>query len=444
MSAPRPTRVYDVAVLGTSLPGLVAAALLAQRGLRVLHVATAGAGTFSSGGWQLPVGPELLPAPRLVPAIRETLDELTLAAPVQRALQPIPLQVLTPTSRLELSDTDLLRGLGPAAEAFFRLRDRLATAHETTTAVVAAPLLPGSLGERFRLWNHVRRQRRAFADALDLEGARRLEEALLDLHRFASADAAERPTAFSFTRATAPVLQGLHRLPQGGLVAQLVGHVRSRRGDALDARVEGIALERGRFAGLRIGEEIWRARSLVAALPAEDLAELLPGGSRRRLEHFGRAAEPTPLVLRNLVLAGEGVPPGLGPLALASGFSGASALLQLGPAHRVDGRDDPGARTLTLAAMGEPEAIDRLLEEVLPFHQRHLRHQAEPPVARRLFRMQGKRELGFEGLPIDTPVRGIFHAGPEVLLGLGLEGAFLAGRQVAARVQARQPSSQAA
>lgn len=441
MSTPRPTQLYDVAVVGSALPGLVAAALLAQRGLRVLHVAEAPVGVYDDAGWRLPTAPQPLPAPRILPAVREVLEELTLAPLVNRALHPIDVQLLLPKARFSPRDeVDRRRALGPAAEAVGAALARLAGQVEETAAAAAGPLLPASAGERFRRWRHARAHRAVATRPLALDGAGPIADALLALHRFAAGDA-EAPSALSFARATAPLLHGVHRLPDGGLAAQLVGHVRARRGDALLAKVEELGFERGAFAGLRIRGELWRARTLISALPAARLAELVPDGRRRRrVEAFAAPASAVPLHVRSLVLAAEGVPPGLGPLALAVG-NGPAALIQLGPATRTDGTDDPAHRVVTVAAWEDGPTLDALIEEFLPFHDRHVRHRSAPPEAPAAWRIEGERTLGVGGLPMHVPLAGVLHAGPELLPGLGLEGAFLAGRAVARAAQARARQS---
>jgi len=427
---PRPTQRYDVAVVGNALPGLVAAALLAQRGLRVLHVAAVGGGTYEAGGFRLPSRPELLPAPKHVPVVRETLEELALAAPVQRSLQPAPAQFVLPRARFELDSVECFFGTGANAALA-----QLASDAETLAPLVAAPpLLPRTLGERLRLWNHARANRARFLAPLDLGAAAALAEPLLALHRFATADRSP-PLALGFARATAPLLQGLHRLPEGGLAAQLVGHVRARRGDALVARVEAVQLERGHAAGLQIGGELWRARSVLAALPVPQLLPLLPEGRRTaRLRALGEGARALPLHVRNLVLARDGVPPALGPLAVAT-RDGAAALFERRPALRTDGSEDPAAATITVSSYDEG-ALDDLIEDVLPFHGPHVLHRSDSPDPGAGVDLAVPRPNGFEGLPVATPVPGLFLAGPELLPALGLEGAFLAGRALAARVQA--------
>ncbi|WP_373046374.1 hypothetical protein [Vulgatibacter sp.] len=436
MSA-RPTQLYDVAVLGGALPGVVAAALLAQRGLRVLHVAPTAPGSYESGGFRLPLAPELLPATKILPALRESLDELSLAAVVNRSLQPISAQVVLPRARLELrEERELQRAFGGEAAGVAGALARLAASVEEFAPAVGGPLLPQGLGERFASWRHRRSNRTLLEAPLVLDGAGPMEAALLALHHFTAADASP-PNAVAFARATAPLLHGFHRLPEGGLAAHLVGHVRARRGDALVAKVDEIALEGSRFAGLQIKGELWRARTLIAALPASELVALLPESRRRdKLAAQAEAATATPLHLRSIVLAAQGLPPGLGPLAVVAGFGGGEVLLEQRPALRSDGKEDPSLQILTALSTAGGDALEAILEEVLPFHRRHVRHEATPPSHPARYELAGERPFGFEGVSPRTALPGVLLGGPELLPGLGLEGAFLAGRRLAQAIQA--------
>ncbi|HET8732275.1 MAG TPA: FAD/NAD(P)-binding protein, partial [Anaeromyxobacteraceae bacterium] len=66
---PATQRIYDVAVVGSQLGGIVAGALLARRGLRVLHLAHDDLGPgYVDGGYVLPWAPAAVPTPRSMPA----------------------------------------------------------------------------------------------------------------------------------------------------------------------------------------------------------------------------------------------------------------------------------------------------------------------------------------------------------------------------------------
>lgn len=416
----RPTRLYDVAILGNGLPGLVAGALLAQRGQRVLHLPHEPLDRYESGGFRLPVLPDLLPDPKRVPAMKEVLDELHLFPQFYRDLEPLPLQILLPEARLDLAEEgELERAFGERQGAAIAAGlARLAARSEETAAAARGPWLPRGLGERIRAWRHRRSHRELLAAPLRLDEAGPLAPILHALHRVSGAGA---ESAFAFARATAPLLPGIFRHP-AGLRTLLSGHVAAHRGDRLeDVRAESIVLEGGRFAGLQIGGELWRARTLLAALPAARLTSLLPEGRRaaRLAARLGAASSGRPLFVRSLILDPRGVPEPLGPLAVAAGFGDARAV--------IDQRADGERRILTVVSEEGGPALEALLEEVLPFHRRHLVHEATPEE-------EPKGLLSLQDPA--TPIPGLLLAGPDLLASMGVEGAFLAGRALAGRVLA--------
>ncbi|HEY6098788.1 MAG TPA: FAD/NAD(P)-binding protein, partial [Anaeromyxobacter sp.] len=77
---PATQRLYDVCVVGSQLGGVVAGALLARRGFRVLHVAHDDPGFhYVDHGYVLPFGPAVVPSPRHLPSAEAVLAELGLA-----------------------------------------------------------------------------------------------------------------------------------------------------------------------------------------------------------------------------------------------------------------------------------------------------------------------------------------------------------------------------
>lgn len=428
----RPTQLYDVAILGPGLGGLVAGALLAQRGHRVLHVAPP-TPHWTSGGFRLPHAPQLLPQLKSIPAVKETLEELSLTTAIHRSLEPVSLGVLLPRARLELPHDEAARGreLARALPGAADPLPRLAALAEGAAGVIAArPLPPDGAIESWR----VNRLARGLADLQPFtSGESPLP--LLDLHRFISNGP---PTALGFARSSGWLGNGIYRLPTG-LVPALRSSLAHHRGELLDGvQAEGLVLERGAFAGLHLagGESPFRARVLIYAGSAGELTALLPGGRlRNRQEELAAAAPPAgALVTRNLVVREEGLPPGLGSLSLASGFEGGPLLLEVAATIRADGAADPLLRTVTASAFAPVETIDRLLSELLPFHEGHVEHRAAPPdPGHPLFESKGP--LGVEGVKLRGAAGRVIHAGPDLLPGLGLEGAFLAGRRAAALAQ---------
>ncbi len=66
---PATQRLYDVCVIGSQLGGVVAGALLARRGFRVLQVAHDDAGfQYVDHGYVLPFGPAMVSTPRHLPS----------------------------------------------------------------------------------------------------------------------------------------------------------------------------------------------------------------------------------------------------------------------------------------------------------------------------------------------------------------------------------------
>src|SRR5512133_55378 len=110
---PATQRIYDVCVVGSQLGGVLAGALLARRGFRVLHVAHDDPGFHYAGQrYVLPFGPAVVPSIRQLPAAEMILSELGLATDFARALQPTApdLQLLLPKHRVDLSrDVGILR-----------------------------------------------------------------------------------------------------------------------------------------------------------------------------------------------------------------------------------------------------------------------------------------------------------------------------------------------
>src|SRR5271167_1879550 len=89
-SAAPSARVYDAIVLGPSLGGAFAAALLARRGLRVLWAEHGGPGAaYAHEGFLFPTRAVPLPPPRALPPLEEALTELCLTTQVSRALRPL-------------------------------------------------------------------------------------------------------------------------------------------------------------------------------------------------------------------------------------------------------------------------------------------------------------------------------------------------------------------
>lgn len=389
----RPTQLYDVAVVGSDPGGMVAGALLARRGQRVLHVTTAP-----------PAGPILLPEWKALPVAKEVLDELALALPLSRALIPTPLQLLSRKERVDL----------PAEAAWVK---EARGGIEAALALLAEGPLP-ALGW-IESWKSKRLAGRR-VDGPSLEGP---ASVLAALHHFTQHLGGPcRP--LSFARATAPLLSGIFRL-EGGLYETLRASIRTHQGDAIGepskpVKVVDVLVEGGRFAGLHLegATQPFRARLCLLSQPASTLIPWLPEKWARKQRERARPEAPR-LATRQLVLEPTGRPEGLGPLALFHGWEEGPVLIE---SH--------GDGLVRLFGTSE-KAIDRALFEVFPFHEGHLRNESPAPLGSHLHFEPSDGPLGVEGAPLEAALRGVFHTGSDVLPGLGWEGAFQVGKRVA-------------
>lgn len=456
-TAARPTQLYDALVLGSELPGLVAGALLAKRGLRVLHVDHGSSGDRRpSDGFLLPNGAAVLPMLRAVPPFHALFEELGTLPAMGRALQPlgVGLQIVTPTARLELRPSakeqahELVRALGATegAAAARQLADLLERGERAASLVPdRLPLPPTGWFERLRT-SRLASRLSAKLGPLPFERGQPLGEPLLDLHPFFS-DRAGEPSTLGFLRACLPSLLEPAALQGEGLLSLLRASIRGHRGDSLGdsdapAIVEELILERGRFAGIRLqGQDApHRARLGLAGVALSALRALtLQPRAAKKLERL-EEENPATSVLRtwNLVLASEGIPPGMGELTLVSGFGGPALLVRVEPTFSRDGDVMRGLRTVTICALASTReaSVDlearvfATLEEVLPFHGRHLRLKTEAPQRSTGF-ASNKRQSDFEGAPLLGPIPRLILTNRGVLPGLGLEGSLLAGMRAA-------------
>src|SRR5204863_3859042 len=107
---PLDTSYFDAVVCGSDLAGLVTAALLGRRGMRVLVCGLDRApATFSAGGYTLAREAGLLPPPESEPVAR-VLRELNYVQIIRRrapALQPA-FQLVVPKHRLDFGPAEAL------------------------------------------------------------------------------------------------------------------------------------------------------------------------------------------------------------------------------------------------------------------------------------------------------------------------------------------------
>jgi phytoene dehydrogenase-like protein len=492
---PATQRLYDVCVVGSQLGGVVAGALLARRGFRVLHVAHDDPGFhYVDHGYQLPFGPAVVPTPRHSPSAEAVLAELGLATDLGRALAPTDpdLQLLLPRHRVDVS-RDPARLRAELRREWPKEVDALETGFSTLSTLfdfagfflrAAPPLPPDGLMERLAV-------RKALKTAASMPGApsKRADEAQafqgLEGHELVQSLAVAHrfltyldgpPSPLSQVRLLGGALRGTNRLPGGlGSLRELVrrriaesrGELRGGPGEPAVASalvVQGKQIEAVRLAD---SPDAHVARVFIVATDASRFVELLPTELRE-----GKATAPLRAVRAtrqlctvNLVVKETALPPALGENVLAlrdaAGGDGLdnAVFLQVLPARRDGKKGEKGAPEVVAgervvcasafvdAAIGRTgldaaaTAIREAIADAIPFFERHL--VAESPVfvaadgggasaAHPLYEAPDEDALGVAGIPVKSSFKNVFFAGREVIPGLGLEGEFYAGIQAAA------------
>lgn len=465
---------YDAVLVGLDLTTLVAGALLAKRGFRVLVV---GQGrpwpSYELSGMSLPRGPFSLEAPAS-PVLARTFAELALKPLLSRRIRALapPLQAVLPRHRIDLSsDPELLareleREFPEARAAALAL---LARAGEESAAL--DPLLAQDLSwppDGFF-------ERRAFARALDrapladdtgfaseLDRQHPLARALAAIPSFGDAGAlGPAPSARAARLLDARLRAGALEDGLSGLYELLCESIRTHNGSLrLGERVDRLATERGAIERLQLlpsDEEIgchfvlWGLSVDALTRQLREPALLTP--------LFAEYGEPTPHAHRyvlNLVLDGDALPEGLARDALLLGErplwieaqrvrAGEHALLSV--EALIDARAlarDPGLLA------GERARIMRELALLSPFFAQHVSlcdspHDGRPaegpaasevatldPLQRRgpdtmqvVYAYPQTRVHGCCALPLRTPIDRLLLCNGQVVPGLGLEGRFV-------------------
>lgn len=152
---------YDVAVIGTQLSGIIAAALLAKRGRRVLLIDHGeSATTYRRGGRNLPLLPTLLPTLDQAPHVQRVHDELGLGPELRALARPseAAFQTILPRHRLDVTSApdailaELKLEFPDVADAIGHFFTRLVAIDATITDYLSAnpPLPPSTWLQRLR------------------------------------------------------------------------------------------------------------------------------------------------------------------------------------------------------------------------------------------------------------------------------------------------------
>ena len=445
---PRPIakKVYDVAILGPDVGGAVAAALSARRGLRTLLAPFGNmAAARESDGWLLPGSHPMLPPLRQLTAAVGALDELGLAADLQRLTAGSgAFQILSDKLRLSLpSDHTRRRG---------ELRREL-----SDVAAQEAEAALDSLESLGRPWDGFLIEPPPWPPRGFFERRRvhklvppppQLPEGLIGDCLQALAPFAASLTGESAPEATAREAAALLRSPLRlwGGAAQLTELLRKKAaeagGDIIGEGAEQLRVDRKGTSFLLGGSEV-HASCVVLACGAEHIGALVQGGDRIERKLAEEAALPVgrKVTLAHYVVHGEGLPLALEEAALLLGHAMGPLLISSLPARKARG-DADAMRILTVARVSDAgfsdekgllTSIRTAVEAVLPFFDRHIVHEAadlNPSQPHPILRAHDDAEpIGLR--PLSDAHERVLFASAATYPGFGLEGQILAARAAA-------------
>lgn len=442
-------RVYDVAIIGPDVGGAAAAALCSKKGLRTLMAPLQPVGAVrESEGWLLPGANPMLPPLRQLSAAAGVLDEVGLGADLARqaAATQGAFQILSEKLRLSLpSDparrkSELRRELSDvtAAEAEEGLDslERLGRSWDRFL-LEPPPWPPRGFFERRRV-HKVVPPPPALPEGL-------LGECLAALAPFAASlvgDSAPEATA----REASALLRAPLRLYGGAAsLAQLLrDKSEAAGGDLVQGEVGQLRIDRKNVVFQLGGSEV-TVSCVVLACGAERIGALVQGGGRveRKIAEEAALQVQRKVTLAHYVVRPEGLPLALEESSLLLGHAMGPLAIAALPARRAKG-ETAGERVLTVARVSDAGFSDAegllalvrtALEQVLPFFDRHIVHQAadldplQPhPI---LMAHEDAEVIGLR--PISAAHERVLFASTATYPGFGLEGQILAARAAAAQ-----------
>jgi phytoene dehydrogenase-like protein len=478
------TNFYDVIVCGAELSGLVAAALLARRGLRVLLLGQeSDRPSFEAGGLTLSRAPALLPPLDAQPVAR-VLTELNCVQVVRRRAPVLTpgFQVALPRRRFDVlaerepARRELAREFPNEVDLIEAAMDRLAATSGLLDPPLASELTlpPDGFWERREVARIEALLPPPGTDLLSpLPPGHPMRAALLVSGALATAFSPADAGTVAEARAFDQGRRGLHRLEGGyaGLHALLLERLEIFSGERRDKVLPvEIVLKRGRAAGIRVRprDETIGCQHLIWAGPAAAMHALsgdkpsrkgrdpaaalrvsgyrygisllvtpdaIPEGMANRV--FLIADPERPLLEDNAVAVTVGQPaprdPGRVPVWAECVLP--SLAVEAGPGYlrAMRGRiRNPLARLFPflsqhLLALGSP--FDGLPPEV-PGAGKPLPAVAPIPMPA-VYAAERPRALDLGVLPHATGIKNLWLAGRENLPGLGLEGELVSAWSVA-------------
>ncbi|MEZ4272210.1 MAG: hypothetical protein R3C68_12505 [Myxococcota bacterium] len=326
---------FDVAVIGMQRAGIIAAALLAKRGQRVLLIDHGEHSTnYTRLGLKLPLVPELLPALDRSPQVNRVLDELGVGPELRSgriALEPA-FQAIMPHHRLDIRGApdailqELKLEFPQVVAGVAHFFERLFALDQEISEFLASspPLPPSGWRQRWQAKSFLARVSHLdvpFESHQLLEGIPEdhpIRDLLLGPLAFFGHLAAETPSTFHAVRLLARYFDGCVAYPDrlGGLesmlirIAQNTG-VETKRG----ALVQRIVLDGRRLRTLEIaGERVpWSADYFIANTFSPFHEILPPNKHQARLAMEHQRTRPVGcLFVLNIVVEREVIPMGMG------------------------------------------------------------------------------------------------------------------------------------
>jgi phytoene dehydrogenase-like protein len=474
-----PSNSYDLVVLGDDLAALVCATLCARRGLRTLVLGDERPARYTLGPHKLPVEPTSWPT-AAGSAGERVLKELHAELALRRKLREpkIAAQLVAPELRIDLGADrlapELEREVGARAADWLTRWDRAGEiARLFDPALTSEHAFPGvgffEKRELAKLTEHAAQAATAWwADA------ERDPHAGLWRQLAAIAQRHPAPAPIAIARAVDAWRTGPAALRgDGEAIRELLAEKLTTAGGEIRAgKVTELGVSWGKLNSLTLqnGDEIGTGQ-VVASRPPSELAELLGKKAPKRLAELADSVTIAGYrYTLNIVLDEAGLPEHMAPTVAVTSDAGAAAGQDpVGAAAfsiHLGETDDAGRVVATVAAIlasDGPLAPDRVaarcaelraglwqrLGDVMPFFERHLVLAHSPfeatvphvpggrgsydvprnlPLAMApIWRGQLAQTAETGALPYTTGVKNLTLTGDQILPGLGVEGALVAG-----------------
>jgi hypothetical protein len=446
-------RTYDVAVIGPDVGGVAAAAITAKRGLRTLLVPMGPVtAARESEGWLLPGSHPMIAPLRQLSAAAAALDELGLAADLQRQAAPTQgaFQILGEKLRLSLPADPARRKIELRRELSDVQADEAERALDSLEALgrpwdgfllEPPPWPPRGFFERRKVRKMV-------------PPAPPLPEGLIGQSLAALAPFAASLVGDSAPEATAREAAALFRAPLRlwGGAAQLAEILRDKLeaagGKVSEEKPSAVRVER-KSVTFTLGAAEVQAACVVFACSVAEIKRLLDGGGRiekKILEESASLEVFRKVSLAHFVVRAEGLPLALEEAALLLGHHAGPLVISALPARKAKG-ETSGEKLLTVARATEVdfddgpgllEIVKNALEPVLPFFDRHVLHafaDVSPAQGHPILKPHEDAEpIGLR--PISEATDRVLFASAATYPSFGLEGQFLAARAAAGQALA--------